>query len=76
VRWYLNAGSFSQQANAVTLQETLKKQGFAASIKEVTGPKGSVFKVRVGPMLDKAKAQAVKTKLAQINVNSFLSGDE
>jgi DedD protein len=76
VRWYLNAGSFSQQANAVTLQETLKKQGFAASIKEVTGPKGSVFKVRVGPMLDKAKAQAVKAKLAQINVNSFLSGDE
>ncbi len=76
VRWYLNAGSFSQQANAATLQETLKKQGFAASIKEVAGSKGSVYKVRVGPMLDKAKAQAVKAKLAQINVNSFLSGDE
>lgn len=76
VRWYLNAGSFSQQANAATLQETLKKQGFAASIKEVASAKGTVYKVRVGPMLDKAKAQATKAKLAQINVNSFLSGDE
>lgn len=76
VRWYLNAGSFSQKANAVTLQDNLKKQGFAASIKEVSSAKGSVFKVRVGPMMDKAKAQAMKSKLAQINVNSFVSGDE
>jgi len=76
VRWYLNAGSFSQKANAVTLQDSLKKQGFAASVKEVVGAKGAVFKVRVGPMLDKAKAQAMKSKLAQINVNSFVSGDE
>lgn len=75
-RWYLNAGTFSQKANATTLQETLVKQGFAASIKEVVSQKGTVYKVRVGPMLDKAKAQAIKSKLAQINVNSFVSGDE
>lgn len=75
-RWYLNAGSFSQKANAVSLQESLKQQGFAATIKEVSTDKGTVFKVRIGPMLDKAKAQAVKNKLTQINVNSFVSPDE
>jgi DedD protein len=75
-RLYLNAGSFSQLANAQALQETLKKQGYAASIKEVVTEKGKVFKVRVGPMLDKAKAQAVKSKLSQININSFVTGDE
>ncbi len=75
-RWYLNAGSFSQKANALTLQDSLKQQGFAASIKEIASDKGTVFKVRVGPMLDKAKAQAVKAKLAQLNINSFVSGDE
>lgn len=75
-RLYLNAGSFSQLANAQALQDTLKKQGFAASIKETTTDKGKVFKVRVGPMLDKAKAQAVKSKLSQININSFVTGDE
>lgn len=75
-RLYLNAGSFSQLANAQSLQDSLKKQGFAASIKEVTTDKGKIYKVRVGPMLDKAKAQAVKSKLSQINVNSFVTGDE
>jgi len=75
-RWYLNAGSFTQKSNAVTLQDSLQQQGFASSIKEVTTDKGVVYKVRVGPMLDKAKVQAVKSKLAQININSFVSGDE
>jgi DedD protein len=75
-RWYLNAGSFSQKDNAVALQDSLKQQGFAASVREAAGPKGTVFKVRIGPMLDKAKAQAVKNKLTQINVNSFVSPDE
>ena len=76
VRWYLNAGSFSKKENAVALLDNLKKQGFAASLKEAASDKGTVYKVRVGPMLDKAKAQEVKAKLAQINVNSFVSGDE
>lgn len=75
-RWYLNAGSFSQKSNAQTLLDTLKQQGFAATIKDVAGDKGTVYKVRVGPMLDKAKAQAVKSKLAQINIPTFVSGEE
>jgi DedD protein len=75
-RWYLNAGSFSQKANAVSLQDTLKQQGFAATIKETVTDKGTVFKVRIGPLLDKVKAQAVKNKLTQLNVNSFVSPDE
>lgn len=75
-RWYLQVGTFSQKANAASLQESLKQQGFAATVKEVAGDKGTVFKVRIGPIVDKAKAQAVKAKLAQINVNSFVSADE
>ncbi|MCK9608111.1 MAG: SPOR domain-containing protein [Methylomonas sp.] len=75
-RLYLNAGSFSQLSNAQSLLDTLKKQGFAASIKEVATEKGKIYKVRVGPMLDKARAQAVKSKLSQININSFVTGDE
>lgn len=75
-RLYLNVGSFSQKANATTMLENLKKQGFAASIKEVASSKGTIYKVRVGPMLDKAKAQEMKSRLAKINVNSFVSDEE
>ena len=75
-RWYLNVGSFSKQSNATAMLENLKKQGFAVSIKEAASDKGTIYKVRVGPMLDKAKAQAMKSKLAKINVNSFVSDDD
>lgn len=75
-RWYLNVGSFGQKANAVSLHDSLKQQGFAVSIKEAVGEKGTIYKVRVGPLMDKAKAQAVKNKLTQINVNSFVYGDD
>lgn len=75
-RWYLNAGSFTQKDNAVALHDNLKKQGFAVSIKETASDKGTIYKVRIGPLLDKAKAQAMKVKLAQINVNSFVAGEE
>ena len=75
-RWYLNAGSFSQKNNALTMLDNLKQQGFAASLKEVNGEKGTVYKVRVGPMLDKLQVQTVKNKLTQINVNTFVSPDD
>lgn len=76
MRLYLNVGSFSQKSNATTMLENLKKQGFAASIKEVSSDKGTIYKVRVGPMLDKAKVQEMKARLAKINVNSFVSDEE
>jgi len=75
-RWYLNVGSFSKKSNATAMLENLKKQGFAVSVKEVASDKGTIYKVRVGPMLDKAKAQEMKSKLAKINVNSFVSDDD
>jgi len=75
-RWYLNVGSFGQKNNALALLESLKQQGFAAILKEVAGDKGPVFKVRIGPMMDKAKAQVVKSKLSQMNINSFVAVDE
>lgn len=75
-RLYLNVGTFSQKANAVGLFDSLKQKGFAVSIKEIAGEKGTAYKVRVGPMMNKATAQSVKSKLSQINVNSFVTGDE
>ena len=75
-RWYLNAGSFTQRANATALQESLKHQGFAATVKDAQGEKGPIYKVRIGPIQDKAKAQEVKNRLLQINVNTFVAADE
>ncbi|MGY6276922.1 SPOR domain-containing protein [Methylomonas sp. MgM2] len=75
-RWYLNVGSFSKKSNATAMLDNLKKQGFAVSVKEAASDKGTIYKVRVGPMLDRAKAQEMKSKLAKINVNSFFAEDD
>ncbi len=75
-RVYLNAGTFVQKSNAVALQERLSQQGFPAAIKEATSEKGVVYKVRIGPISDKAKAHATKNKLMQINVPTFVAPDE
>ena len=58
------------------MQDNLKQQGFPTTVKEIVTDKGPVFKVRVGPMLDKARVQAVKNKLTQININSFVTPDD
>jgi DedD protein len=73
---YLQVGTFSQKNNALTLQESLKQQGFSASIKETTGERGPIFRVRIGPILDKDKAQTMKGKLSQINVNSLAVAED
>lgn len=75
-RWYLNAGSFGQKVNAISLQDMLKQQGITSTLKEVQTDKGVVYKVRIGPLADRAKAQAEKAKLSQLNVNSFLAPEE
>jgi DedD protein len=75
-RLYLNVGSYTQKAHAFAMQDNLKQQGFPTTVKEIVTDKGPVFKVRVGPMLDKARVQAVKNKLTQININSFVTPDD
>lgn len=75
-RLYLNVGSFSHRNNASTLEEKLKQQGFAASIKEATTDKGPVYRVRIGPFADKARLQTVRNQLTQNNISSFVAADE
>ncbi len=75
-RWFLQVGSFGQKENAAALQDKLRKQGFPASIMTVYGEKGALFKVRVGPELDKKRAEAMKVKLDKLNnIKSILSSE-
>ncbi len=68
VRWVIQIGSFSQQENALSLRDRLKKQGFKAfvDVMEIPG-KGSLYRVRVGPELDKQHAEALRKKIDGMN---------
>lgn len=67
-RWLIQVGSFSQKENANTLRNQLRKQGFSAFIEtdESTG-QGTLYKLRIGPELDKKKAEEMKLRLEKKN---------
>lgn len=75
-RWYLQVGIFSQEGNALTLRNKLRQQGFATSISKVNSEKGMLYKVKVGPELNKERAERVKSRLEKMtDIKSFVAQD-
>ena len=63
--WVLQVGSFSQQANATSLRDRLKKSGYQASMQDVKGADGHVYRVLIGPVNDRQAAEKLRDKLAR-----------
>lgn len=72
VRWTIHAGSFGQKENATTLMKTLREQGIPVSIETVQGGKGTIYRLKIGPELDKKKAAANKAKLDKQGVGNVM----
>lgn len=73
VKWYVQLGSFSNQANADSLRDKLRAQGFPALVNEVDTAQGKAYRLRVGPELDKKRAEAILSKLdKEISLKGFL----
>jgi len=62
--WILQVGSFSQQANALSLRDRLKKAGYQASVKDVKAAGGTIHRVLIGPVSDRPAAEKLRNKLA------------
>jgi DedD protein len=71
VRYSIQAGSFSKRENAQALVDKLRKQGMPATITA----KGDLFRVKVGPSLDKDKAKEMKAKLDKQNIKGLLTSE-
>ena len=74
IRWVIQIGSFGQRQNALALRDKLRKQGFSAFVDSIeVKEKGTHYRVRVGPELDKNRAQATQRKIEkQYQVKSIL----
>lgn len=73
IRWYIQLGSFSQQENAYSLRDKLRSQGFPAFIDEAVIDNAKSYRLRVGPELDKKRAETMRAKLEKQNrLNSLL----
>ena len=75
-RWTIQAGSFSKKENAIALMETIHKQGLPATVDTTNGPSNTVlYRLRVGPTLDKKHAIEMKAKLDSQKIQSILVGE-
>jgi len=57
--WVVQLGNFGNQSNATRLKDKVIKAGFAAYMV----PNGELFKVLVGPELDRSKAETLQKQL-------------
>ncbi|GAB4256646.1 MAG: hypothetical protein Kow0065_05490 [Methylomicrobium sp.] len=73
VKWYIQLGSFSQQENADSLRDKLRAKGLPAFVTEVNTSQGKAYRLRVGPELDKKRAESILSRLAnENNLKGFL----
>lgn len=65
--WAVQVGSFSEQANASRLRDSLRGKGYPAYVEQVKLASGVSYRVRVGPVLSRADAEAIQAKLTKID---------
>lgn len=71
--WFIQAGIFKLESNAISLKNIIKKQGFTVSISPMLTDSGLMYRTKVGPELDKKRAQQIKKKLDKLNnINTIL----
>jgi DedD protein len=63
--WVVQMGSFSSEQNALRLRDRLRKAGFVTQLERVLVKGKTLFRVRVGPYLERAEAEGDQKKLAE-----------
>ena len=64
--WAVQVGSFSQESNALGLRDRLREQDFSAYVERVERDDADpVYRLRVGPVSERADAEALLDRLAE-----------
>lgn len=61
--WVVQLGVYGNLKTAIDLREKLRKSGYSAFTEEIATPHGKALRVRVGPELERARAQALRDRL-------------
>jgi len=61
--WALQLGSFSQEKNAEALRDELRAKGYAGYVDVLKKPERTVYRVRIGPELDKQYLKKLKAEI-------------
>jgi DedD protein len=62
--WVVQLGSFASRDNADALAKGLRAKGYRAFVSEFRGSGRVLYRVRVGPEQDRARAESIAARLA------------
>lgn len=63
--WVVQLASLASKDNALALRERLRGLGYTAFVEETTTAQGVLYRVRVGPELERANAETLRNRLEQ-----------
>jgi cell division septation protein DedD len=73
VGFAVQLGAFSQPADANALRDKLRAGGFSAFVEQVKTDKGTLSRVRVGPVASRADADKLKAQVAaKVGINGMV----
>jgi Uncharacterized protein conserved in bacteria len=61
--WVVQVGSFSDEKMTNILSDKLRKAGFTAFVEQSAVKEAEIYRVRIGPELNKKKAEVIRMKL-------------
>jgi DedD protein len=72
-RWTIQAGSFSKKENAVAHMETMRKLGLPVTLDTIVNASNvPMYRLKIGPTLDKKRAAEMKAKLDGQKIPSMM----
>lgn len=72
-RYAVQVGVFAREENATQLRERLTGRGFTAFVDSETGAGRTTWRVRVGPVMERAEAERLRDRLqAEANVEGMI----
>lgn len=63
--WVVQIASFSDRHKALRLRDRLRKAKYTCFVEAVTGKHGTLYRVRVGPVIKRAQADRLQAKIAR-----------
>jgi DedD protein len=63
--WVVQVASFSERKKALKLRDRLRKAKYATFVESLSTSKGTLYRVRVGPVVKRDKAEALKKRIAR-----------
>lgn len=71
-KWWVQLGSFASRENAERLARSLRDAGYAIDVSQIRAQGKELFRVRAGPVEDRAAAEALRTRLGAAASKSTL----